>query len=145
MHELSFFFTFHNVSINTAQQHQARFTTHVFTFHNVSINTEHLQKMPPALFALHSTMFLLIRKKHCIPWVYIPALHSTMFLLIHTRERKSGAWTGFTFHNVSINTESIFLINRLVICFTFHNVSINTCSIRNGRKVFPLYIPQCFY
>ena len=65
--EVIIYFTFHNVSINTAQQHQARFTTHVFTFHNVSINTEHLQKMPPALFALHSTMFLLIRKKHCIP------------------------------------------------------------------------------
>ena len=76
MHELSFFFTFHNVSINTDQQKQERYKTqvnkkhntfHDFTFKIVSINTEDLENMPPALFSLHSTMFLLIRKKHCIP------------------------------------------------------------------------------
>ena len=32
-----------------------------------------------------------------------------------------------------------------ILDFTFHNVSINTQSIQEQGEYFKLYIPQCFY
>ena len=73
-------------------------------------------------------MFLLIPHSGFFVLCFrLPALHSTMFLLI----RGSGinptpTPSGFTFHNVSINTNHCGEDEVTVHNFTFHNVSINT-------------------
>ena len=119
--------------------------------------------------ALHSTMFLLIRKSNSLNAFLFHTLHSTMFLLILLREAscKKGEATlhstmflliqsggcmgnmdisGFTFHYVSINTQRFFSRLLPFLSFTFHYVSINT-----GRGIglflsqIDLYIPLCFY
>ena len=97
--------------------------------------------------SLHSTMFLLIRDLFFTCFNVFQSLHSTMFLLILTTISLSDAWRKiFTFHNVSINTENGNEYPTLFFRFTFHNVSINTSDI---FEVFCtpviLYIPQCFY
>ena len=53
---------------------------------------------------LHSTMFLLIRKKAKRSINSYTDLHSTMFLLIRGKRRKSGRSETFTFHYVSTYT-----------------------------------------
>ncbi len=54
-------FTFQYGSINTAQQNQARFTTHVFTFQYGSINTKKESGVSTnQIITLHSNMVLLI-------------------------------------------------------------------------------------
>ena len=54
-------------------------------------------------------------------------LHSTMFLLIQAEQRlKEIEKKFFTFHNVSINTNTPKNLEVLDMLFTFHNVSINT-------------------
>ena len=82
------------------------------------------------MFALHSTMFLLILAGLILEAsVLITSLHSTMFLLIPSRLRDfSYLLQIFTFHYVSINTENEFLRNTKSFSFTFHYVSINTRS-----------------
>ena len=76
---------------------------------------------------LHSTMFLLIREAVIhTESQYLP-LHSTMFLLIlesATLYLYGSAF--FTFHYVSINTDTITITKEEVETFTFHYVSINT-------------------
>ena len=57
---LKSFFTFHNVSINTAIAHNVINRLFDFTFHNVSINTKWQKQLTQTLMTLHSTMFLLI-------------------------------------------------------------------------------------
>ena len=54
--------------------------------------------------ALHSTMFLLIRRGAAVQPQRQVALHSTMFLLIRVRREQLRRIRNFTFHNVSINT-----------------------------------------
>ena len=57
-------------------------------------------------------------------------LHSTMFLLIHTYSCWMGMITvKFTFHNVSINSETSVDFLPLITVFTFHNVSINSTAM----------------
>ena len=54
---------------------------------------------------LHSTMFLLIRKKCVAGTALLASLHSTMFLLILQLDANlSELPQNFTFHYVSINT-----------------------------------------
>ena len=54
-------------------------------------------------------------------------LHSTMFLLIRLPESMNRALqSSFTFHNVSINTNTRIYMQNQRLPFTFHNVSINT-------------------
>ena len=78
-------FTFHNVSINTGSAVKRIGLLIGFTFHNVSINTETREAIQGVNYnTLHSTMFLLIRKRH-------------------RKDHEQGH--DFTFHNVSINTE----------------------------------------
>ena len=78
-------FTFHNVSINTERRIRKTKREVLFTFHNVSINTETREAIQGVNYnTLHSTMFLLIRKRH-------------------RKDHEQGH--DFTFHNVSINTE----------------------------------------
>ena len=97
-------FTFHDVSINTVvplesvnrqtSLHSTMFLlipiasghrrkrSH-FTFHDVSINTIIMIDMCYfLLYALHSTMFLLIRRGISADDREVTTLHSTMFLLI---------------------------------------------------------------
>ena len=74
--------------------------------------------------ALHSTMFLLIRRGAAVRPQRQVALHSTMFLLIRVRREQLRRIRNFTFHNVSINT---------------------VLHYKRGKAVFELYIPQCFY
>ena len=118
-----------------------------FTFHDVSINTT-LCRLPTAVIhPLHSTMFLLIRRRGASIQVFLLPLHSTMFLLILQGQfRRIYQWC-FTFHDVSINTSdfidtmtfdrslhsTMFLLIPLEYktlapssVFTFHDVSINT-------------------
>ena len=54
------FFTFHNVSINTAPVGAYEVNYDFFTFHNVSINTGGMPQGNGPMQTLHSTMFLLI-------------------------------------------------------------------------------------
>ena len=99
-------FTFHNVSINTGSAVKRIGLLIGFTFHNVSINTETREAIQGVNYnTLHSTMFLLIRKRH-------------------RKDHEQGH--DFTFHNVSINTRECGDKLCKDICFTFHNVSINT-------------------
>ena len=56
-------FTFHNVSINTVTAEDNYVMKHTFTFHNVSINTKEKNILYLHFTNLHSTMFLLIRRK----------------------------------------------------------------------------------
>ena len=58
-----FEFTFHNVSINTVTAEDNYVMKHTFTFHNVSINTKEKNILYLHFTNLHSTMFLLIRRK----------------------------------------------------------------------------------
>ena len=160
-------FTFHNVSINTAEGILFGGEPDNFTFHNVSINTTTAWQYMDKESTLHSTMFLLI------PFLLLQSLrterslHSTMFLLIRKLPQTiSYQIHSFTFHNVSINTElgkcvrrrlltlhsTMFLLillriaqNVLKTIFTFHNVSINTRSFDDYIIPLILYIPQCFY
>ena len=79
---------------------------------------------------LHSTMFLLIRTFCPLSFKFLKDLHSTMFLLIHTYSCWMGMITGkFTFHNVSINSETSVDFLPLITVFTFHNVSINSTAM----------------
>ena len=98
-------FTFHNVSINTLYSTVSAFFCEIFTFHNVSINTTAKKTVSLTGKTLHSTMFLLIRNKSTRDTEKVAALHSTMFLLIHLYGTMLMIHTcTFTFHNVSINT-----------------------------------------
>ena len=64
----------------------------------------------------------------CTAWLRY--LHSTMFLLIRWKHWLTGARTStFTFHNVSINTDTQKFAFLFEFEFTFHNVSINTIVI----------------
>ena len=64
----------------------------------------------------------------CTGWIRF--LHSTMFLLIRWKHWLTGARTStFTFHNVSINTDTQKFAFLFEFEFTFHNVSINTIVI----------------
>ena len=104
---------------------------------------------------LHSTMFLLIPEKVKVLSVSTYHLHSTMFLLIHgVSSINIHINSGFTFHNVSINSKYSFGSSSITSAFTFHNVSINSryliflifptfsllfLSILDSICVFPLY------
>ena len=116
-------FTFHNVSINTGTGTNATIDSIIFTFHNVSINTKAICGQLKIEVSLHSTMFLLIPNADYKGPQTKETLHSTMFLLI-------------------LGADPPFL---KIICFTFHNVSINTDSKRLVQLFNLLYIPQCFY
>ena len=96
--------------------------------------------------ALHSTMFLLIRRGAAVQPQRQVALHSTMFLLIRVRREQLRRIRNFTFHNVSINTGANPLsgLRRLL---PLHSTMF--LLIRNhrgqGSGQYDLYIPQCFY
>ena len=75
-----------------------------FTFHDVSINTAAGKWIKPVRPPLHSTMFLLIRSQNAVSNVESLSLHSTMFLLIRIEHDDLVTAINFTFHDVSINT-----------------------------------------
>ena len=98
-----------------------------FTFHYVSIKTMKILFFTLYLLHLHSTMYLL---KHFVqynrPQIY-PHLHSTMYLLKHNNPTTIQCYSAkFTFHYVSIKTNSIWITFCLGFSFTFHYVSIKT-------------------
>ena len=118
-------FTFHNVSINTGSAVKRIGLLIGFTFHNVSINTETREAIQGVNYnTLHSTMFLLIRKRH-------------------RKDHEQGH--DFTFHNVSINTPTP-LVDKLIIS-TLHSTMFLLIPFRlySFQKTNQLYIPQCFY
>ena len=75
-----------------------------FTFHNVSINTAETIRIEIPVNSLHSIMFLLIPGMTDQQWKQYKALHSIMFLLILVEVTHMSPSSYFTFHNVSINT-----------------------------------------
>ena len=100
-------FTFHNVSINTERRIRKIGREVLFTFHNVSINTGSAVKRIGLLigFTFHNVS-INTETREAIQGVNYNTLHSTMFLLIRKRHRKDHEQGhDFTFHNVSINTE----------------------------------------
>ena len=139
-----------------------------FTFHNVSINTKNSRWCIVYHQTLHSTMFLLIRRRKPIPPYAQHTLHSTMFLLIQYSPLPiCGCEYIFTFHNVSINTNcehdaignkaalhsTMFLLirtlnprcrNSLTALHSTMFLLIPFSQFRNKRSSW-LYIPQCFY
>ena len=99
-------FTFHNVSINTERRIRKTKREVLFTFHNVSINTGSAVKRIGLLigFTFHNVS-INTETREAIQGVNYNTLHSTMFLLIRKRHRKDHEQGhDFTFHNVSINT-----------------------------------------
>ena len=78
----------------------------LFTFHNVSINSSAATGKPIEFFNLHSIMYLLIPLSMCVCPYLKQNLHSIMYLLIHGVTRLEANSTAFTFHNVSINSNS---------------------------------------
>ena len=75
---------------------------------------------------LHSTMFLLIPLSLFMQHIHDLSLHSTMFLLILIAVKLLLGLQAFTFHDVSINTDTTQSRKDSVLNFTFHDVSINT-------------------
>ena len=71
------------------------------------------------LYALHSTMFLLIRRGISADDREVTTLHSTMFLLILSECCRQCGITLFTFHDVSINTTTRFYCLKLK--FSLHS------------------------
>ena len=57
-----------------------------------------------------------------------------MFLLIRVIKRITRDNSYFTFHNVSINTNSCGIYKDGSGSFTFHNVSINTAFTRQNKR-----------
>ena len=100
-------FTFHNVSINTVAAisgSSAEDNLHSTMFLLILF---HVIFPPFVTLHLHSTMFLLILVPMRLPTRPTENLHSTMFLLIRVRQSYRQYQSGvFTFHNVSINTNS---------------------------------------
>ena len=129
--DVTAYFTFHNVSINTVWNAAGDGGASVFTFHNVSINTMDILDYLPQDSPLHSTMFLLIRSSLEEQQLIDMTLHSTMFLLIpETFLTPDDCLQYFTFHNVSINTAPGACRSSCKWSFTFHNVSINTMDAK---------------
>ena len=79
-----------------------------------------------AFVTLHSTMFLLIPLSLFMQHIHDLSLHSTMFLLILIAVKLLLGLQAFTFHDVSINTDTTQSRKDSVLNFTFHDVSINT-------------------
>ena len=74
------------------------------------------------------------------------SLHSTMFLLILIAVKLLLGLQAFTFHDVSINTDTTQSRKDSVLNFTFHDVSINTKEeSMTFKDIIKLYIPRCFY
>ena len=101
-----------------------------FTFHDVSINTEiGSGQSKETLLALHSTMFLLIL---CSSDCRRTGLSSFTFhdVSINTIRKTKPAkkFHNFTFHDVSINTFFVSPYGIGQAIFTFHDVSINTLN-----------------
>ena len=137
-------FTFHNVSISTEQRCWPLrllilYIPQCIYFYIYLCNCQYCNR------PLHSTMYLFLpcsphtmlhRKKLYIPQCiyfypiilrlsfYDPALHSTMYLFLRKLRRTSGSFLFFTFHNVSISTNTELLLKVM-------------------KKL--LYIPQCIY
>ena len=85
-------------------------------------------------------MFLLIPLSLFMQHIHDLSLHSTMFLLILIAVKLLLGLQAFTFHDVSINTDTTQSRKDSVLNFTFHDVSINTdCSISAKPSVLPLH------
>ena len=98
-------FTFHDVSINMLSQCIVFHSLQHFTFHDVSINTVRKKKEMSLeqFFTFHDVSINTIRLD-TFHRSFSP-LHSTMFLLIHsTIASVIFVCPPFTFHDVSINT-----------------------------------------
>ena len=67
------------------------------------------------------------------------SLHSTMFLLILIAVKLLLGLQAFTFHDVSINTDTTQSRKDSVLNFTFHDVSINTSQIRRGDAILAFF------
>ena len=68
------------------------------------------------------------------------SLHSTMFLLILIAVKLLLGLQAFTFHDVSINTDTTQSRKDSVLNFTFHDVSINTdVFFHHSLKLSPLH------
>ena len=118
------YFTFHNVSINTAVVDKNDIVLSCFTFHNVSINTSvtFIQILAASFFTFHNVSINTFRSAHLF-----------------------AAYPCFTFHNVSINTKLFhpFRAEFLPLHSTMF-LLIHEYNIKNFRSIW-LYIPQCFY
>ena len=75
-------------------------------------------------------MFLLIPLSLFMQHIHDLSLHSTMFLLILIAVKLLLGLQAFTFHDVSINTDTTQSRKDSVLNFTFHDVSINTLARR---------------
>ena len=70
------------------------------------------------------------------------SLHSTMFLLILIAVKLLLGLQAFTFHDVSINTDTTQSRKDSVLNFTFHDVSINTLffqALFDFRNIFTFH------
>ena len=78
------------------------------------------------LIDLHSTMYLLNRSRDFGRWATCKHLHSTMYLLNLGEVEEKFILSEFTFHYVSIKSESLGKYNLYQKLFTFHYVSIKS-------------------
>ena len=79
-------------------------------------------------------MFLLIPLSLFMQHIHDLSLHSTMFLLILIAVKLLLGLQAFTFHDVSINTDTTQSRKDSVLNFTFHDVSINTKKPEEPEK-----------
>ena len=87
-------------------------------------------------------MFLLIPLSLFMQHIHDLSLHSTMFLLILIAVKLLLGLQAFTFHDVSINTDTTQSRKDSVLNFTFHDVSINTKTWKlrsNSLEVFTFH------
>ena len=79
-------------------------------------------------------MFLLIPLSLFMQHIHDLSLHSTMFLLILIAVKLLLGLQAFTFHDVSINTDTTQSRKDSVLNFTFHDVSINTMHRQEKKR-----------
>ena len=96
-------------------------------------------------------MFLLIPLSLFMQHIHDLSLHSTMFLLILIAVKLLLGLQAFTFHDVSINTDTTQSRKDSVLNFTFHDVSINTrmylirfCIMQSLHSTMFLLIPVVY-
>ena len=95
---------------------------------------------------LHSTMYLFLRFAWLWPFRFQPPLHSTMYLFLPTvHSLIICIVTQLYIPQCIYFYDTIKFKYKLTSSFTFHNVSISTQTGSLSFSAMWLYIPQCIY
>ena len=103
-------------------------------------------QLPMKSSYLHSTMYLLNLAQQNTDYAQTSNLHSTMYLLNPSGGEDMLDDYKFTFHYVSIKSDSSVIKVGIGLKFTFHYVSIKSfISYYLNLRPNVIYIPLCIY